>query len=147
MSFKYILTRDVKKPNRGTKQSAGVDFYIPNDFPKTCIEPGESVTIPAGVKLIIPAGFSGNFFNKSGIAKQGLIVGACIVDSDYRGEVHLDLHNITNLPIEIEPGQKITQMLIQPVDCTQVKQISEKQFNKEANTERGGGGFGSTGVK
>jgi len=141
------LTRDVKKPNRGTSNSAGIDFYVPNDFKATILEPGQSVKIPSGVKMLLPPGKVGIFFNKSGHGSKGLQVGACVVDSDYRGEVHLDLHNISLKDFEIKPGMKITQMLVQDVDLYEVQQISNEEYSTYENTERGSGGFGSTGDK
>jgi dUTP pyrophosphatase len=141
----YTKTKDVKDPNRGTEGSAGIDFYIPNEVQPITLGPGESCNIPSGIKVLIPYGYAGIFFNKSGVAIKGLNVGACVVDSDYRGEVHLNLHNVSNLNITINPGQKIVQMLIQPVNMSSVICITEEQYNMQPSTERGTGGFGSTG--
>ena len=141
----FTKVRDVKSPSRGTSESAGLDFYVPNDFETVHLAPGGSVNIPSGIKVIIPYGFSGNFYNKSGIGKKGLLVGACVVDSDYRGEVHLNVHNVSMDLITIEPGMKLVQMLIQPVIIQNPMEITNKVFDKQANTERGEGGFGSTG--
>lgn len=146
MSVKFIKVRDVKSPNRGTPESAGIDFFVPEEFDKFKLMPGESVMVPSGIKMIIPTGYSGNFYNKSGIGKRGLLVGAQVVDSDYRGEIHLNVHNVSNEEQEILPGQKLVQMLIQPVFLLEPKEISEKEFVENGNTSRGDGGFGSTGL-
>lgn len=145
-SFRFIRTRNVKAPARGTQNSAGIDFFIPEEIEAMAIEPGESVLIPSGIKAIIPTGYVGNFYNKSGIGKAGLLVGAQVVDSDYRGEIHLNVHNVTNVPIGIKPGQKLVQMEIQEVKLDEPVEITEEEFLAEADTERGTGGFGSTGA-
>lgn len=141
----FTKTRNVKSPTRGTSESAGIDFFIPNDFPETIIYPGGSVNIPSGIKVILEHGTAGIFFNKSGVAVKGLMVGACVVDSDYRGEVHLNIHNVSKDPQTIKPGQKITQMLIMNVGLDETTEIHPDDYNDFGTTERGTGGFGSTG--
>lgn len=141
----FTKIRDVKSPSRGTSASAGLDFYVPNDFIPVSLNPGESVNIPSGIKMMVQYGFSGNFYNKSGVGKKGLLVGACVVDSDYRGEVHLNVHNVSKDSIAIDPGMKLVQMLIQPVAMTTPEEISKEKYDSYAPTERGSGGFGSTG--
>lgn len=139
--------RDVKLPNRGTPGSAGLDFFIPNDYPEFTLGSGCSVNIPSGIKMVVPHGQAGIFFNKSGVAVKGIFVGACVVDSDYRGEVHLNLHNVSPNPIVFKPGQKVTQMLLIPVSMVNVVEISNDEYKKQEDTQRGSGGFGSTGDK
>lgn len=141
----FTKTRDVKSPNRGTPDSAGIDFFIPNDYPETTVQPGSSVNIPSGIKVILGSGTAGIFFNKSGVAVKGLMVGACVVDSDYRGEVHLNIHNVSKDPQIIKPGQKITQMLIINVELNNITEIDNNSYNLSSDTQRGSGGFGSTG--
>lgn len=161
-SIKIVKTRDVKSPIRAHSTDAGIDFFIPNDYDATLktfwdtstnsekivndisIGPLESICIPSGIKMIIPDGFAGIFMNKSGIGKEGIVIGACVIDSSYRGEVHIDLHNISRNSYVFKPGQKIAQMLIMPIDTTELQEISEDEFNKD-QTDRGSGGFGSTG--
>ncbi len=144
--FKYTKIRDVKSPTRGTSQSAGIDLYVPNDYPETTLKPGESVNIPSGIKMIIPENQAGIFFNKSGVGVKGILVGACVVDSDYRGEVHLNVHNCSLNDYKITPGLKLTQIVLTPVNILNIVQITPSQFDTEGSTERGSGGFGSTGV-
>jgi len=163
--MKYIKIRDVKSPTRGTPHSAGIDFYIPNEW-NECepyqLGPGRSLLIPAGVKLKVPNGHALIAFNKSGIAtKKGVIVGACVVDEDYQGELHLHIIN-TNQPIEtfgddayssdpgfatIIPGEKLMQFIIVPVNYVDPIEVQtlEELFPEES--QRGEGGFGSTGIK
>lgn len=144
--MKLTKVRQVKTPSRGTSNSAGLDFYLPDDFQAMYLDPGKSINVPSGIKMIIPNGLAGIFFNKSGIAIKGLMVGACVVDSDYRGEVHLNIHNVGNANVRLEPGQKITQMVMLPYESLTPQVITNEDYAKDANTERGEGGFGSTGA-
>lgn len=141
----FTKIKDVKTPARGTSESAGIDFFVPNDHPETLLSPGKSVNIPSGIKMVLEPGTAGIFFNKSGVGVKGLIVGACVVDSDYRGEVHLNIHNISDVAQVIKPGQKITQMLIVPVNLDTVTEMSPEDYEGYNTTQRGSGGFGSTG--
>lgn len=138
--------RDVKTPNRGTKDSAGTDLYIPKDYTSKPIElePGESLFIPSGIKAHVPKGHAWIAMNKSGVAtKQGLSVGAQVVDADYDGEIHIHVVNVSDRVQTILPEQKIIQMILLPVNFEDVEVVS-KLPNRE--TERGSGGFGSTGL-
>tara|TARA_R110002153_G_scaffold177019_1_gene330266 strand:+ start:613 stop:1062 length:450 start_codon:yes stop_codon:yes gene_type:complete len=149
--MKLAKIRDVKTPTRGTAGSAGIDFYVPNDYPATeslcTIEPGERFFIPSGIKANVPEGYALIAMNKSGVAlKKGLLVGACVVDSDYQGEIHLHLVNTGKRDATIEPGDKLVQFLLVPVNHCEVEVVAEDNlFSTE--TTRGAGGFGSTGVK
>jgi len=142
--MKIAKIKDVKTPSRGTPKSAGVDFYVPNDFITTTLFPGESIKIPSGIKVSIPEDYVMIAFNKSGIALSGLSVGACVIDEDYQGEIHIHLINHTNHKVEITPGKKITQFILLPVLYNNIEIVDEKDlFDKK--TYRGDGGFGSTG--
>lgn len=160
-TMKYTKIRDVKSLSRGTQQSAGIDFYIPNDWnwgAEYRIRPGERVLIPSGIKAQVPAGHALIAFNKSGVAtKTGLIMGACVVDEDYQGEIHLSLIN-TNHDHEvfaegsyvkidgtvvIKPGEKLAQFILLPVNYANPEETSIEELYLEV-TERGEGGFGST---
>jgi dUTP pyrophosphatase len=141
--------RDVKTPTRGTTGSAGIDFYVPSDYPESLctIQPGERFFIPSGIKANVPNGFALIAMNKSGVAlKKSLMVGACVVDSDYQGEIHLHLINTGTKDITIEPGDKLTQFLLVPVNHCEVQEVSERHLFDE-ETIRGVGGFGSTGAQ
>lgn len=147
--MKFLKIRPVKSPNRGTPQSAGIDFFIPEDFPQTTLYPGKSVLIPSGIKLNVPSGHAFIANNKSGVAtKKNLIVGACVVDEDYQGEIHIHLINVGSSTIEIAPGDKIIQFLLLPVvyEPVEIVETLEELYEGEI-TERGEGGFGSTGTK
>ena len=147
--MKISKIRNVKTPTRGTVGSAGIDFYVPEDYPSSLCEiaPGDRYFIPSGIKANVPEGFALIAMNKSGVSmKKGLMVGACVVDSDYQGEIHLHLINASNKPVTIEPADKLTQFLLVPVDHCPVELVDiDDLFTEE--TTRGSGGFGSTGVK
>lgn len=147
--MKISKTRKVKTPTRGTKFSAGLDFYIPEDFSwkYMCVSKGQSILIPSGIKANIPKGYALIAFNKSGVAtKKGLAVGACVVDEDYQGEIHIHLINISEKEVVLEPGDKIIQFILLPVFYDFVTEVPESELY-ETETSRGLGGFGSTGDK
>ena len=142
--MKLQKLRNVKTTNRGTSVSAGIDFYVPEDFETVSLKPGESVLIPSGITVQVPRGYALIAFNKSGVSvKQGLSVGACVVDEDYEGEVHLHMINTSSKDQVIATGQKLVQFVLIPVAYFDVEEVEELQSR---NTERGEGGFGSTGL-
>ena len=162
--MKYTKIREVKSPSRGTEQSAGIDFFVPNEWNNgepLSVEPGGRVLIPSGIKVNVPSGYALIAFNKSGIAsKTGMVVGACVVDEDYQGEVHINMIN-TNQPTEqtdgtvyatypgyvtITPGDKLVQFILVPVNYANPEEVSLEELYSEVS-ERGEGGFGSTGLK
>ena len=139
-------TREVATPIRGTSGSAGVDFFVPNDFSEVWIDPGEAALIPSGILVDVPDGYALIAHNKSGIAlKKRLQIGASVVDSDYQGEIHLHVFNTGLDSVKVSPGMKLVQFLLIPVaHCPVVEiELSELFSNKSV---RGTGGFGSTGV-
>lgn len=138
--------REVKTPTRGTSQSAGIDFYVPNDFEETALAPGENAFIPSGIKVDVPSGHALIAFNKSGVAlKKSLFIGACVVDEDYQGEVHLHVVNVGTDATQILPGEKLVQLVLVPVFYDTIEVVDEGQLFS-AVTDRGTGGFGSTGT-
>lgn len=144
--MKIVKVRNVKTPTRGTGLSAGLDFYIPEDFEVKQIWPGESINIPSGIKAQIPWGCALIMFNKSGIAtKYQLQVGACVVDEDYQGEIHLHVINVGNEIVILEPGMKLIQGLVVPIVHEGVEVLESEDELFPQSTERGEGGFGSTG--
>jgi len=145
---KIFKLRSVKTPQRGTPKSAGIDFFIPDDFPRTELLPHQSVLIPSGIKVKLPEGYALVANNKSGIAsKKQLIIGASVVDEDYQGEIHLNLINTGHVNAIIAPGDKIIQFLLEKQEYASVIEVgSEDELFNGVVTERGAGGFGSTGV-
>ena len=138
--------RDVKDPQRGTPGSAGIDFFIPNDCDNVFIPAHGNALIPSGIKVKVPEGFALIAMNKSGVStKLGLVVGACVVDSDYQGEVHIHMINTTGKSVVLAPGQKIVQFLLTPIEHCGVSVVPLDQLYS-TETVRGAGGFGSTGT-
>ena len=152
--MKILRTRDVKMPVRGTPSSAGMDIFIPNDFAPehngtVVLAPKTSILIPAGIKVNVPNDRALIAFNKSGIAaKKNLLIGACVIDEDYQGEIHIDIKNVGNTDQIISAGDKITQLVCLPVDYVEIQEAKDEADCFEGiSTARGTGGFGSTGTK
>lgn len=145
--MQFCKIRDVKSPTRGTSEAAGLDFYVPNDMEGFSLASGQSINIPSGIKMMIPKGYVGIILNKSGVGIKGVLVGAQVIDSDYRGEVHLNVHNVgCNPTMRFEPGQKLVQMLIMPICLDLPMELSELSYiNSAPESQRGEGAFGSTG--
>jgi len=142
--MKITKIKDVKTPQRSGR-SAGIDFFIPNDFPITTINPGEDIFLELGIKVAIPRNYCLIAFNKSGVAIKGLTVGACVVDEDYQGPIHLHLFNVSKQPVKIMNGQKIIQFLLLPVWHEEIEEVPLSELYSESS-QRGEGGFGSTGT-
>jgi dUTP pyrophosphatase len=143
---KISKVRKVKTPTRGTPQSAGLDFYVPDDYEGGILRTGESVFVPSGIMANVPRGHALIAFNKSGVAlKKSLLVGACVVDEDYQGEIHLHVINAGSETTAIAPGEKLIQLVLVPVSYENVC-VVDKSLLFDGITTRGAGGFGSTGV-
>jgi dUTP pyrophosphatase len=131
---------EVKAPNYANPGDAGMDFYSAEN---AVIKPSDRRVVKTGVKMAIPEGYVGLFWDKSGLAaKKGIKIMAGVIDSGYRGEVGIVIHNLGKEDFIIEKNMKIAQMLIQPVHSPEVVEV-----NTLDETKRGEGGFGSTGVK
>lgn len=142
----FTKVGDVKSPVRAHSTDAGIDFFIPNDFEQIVLNPNEDVLIDSKVKVIVPKGYALIFKEKSGVAtKKKLTLGASVVDSDYRGVVHFHLFNNGTEVQTLGPGEKIVQGVIVPVSLEEVVEISNEEYDRDS-TDRGAGGFGSTGV-
>tara|TARA_R110000824_G_scaffold396012_1_gene597198 strand:+ start:1154 stop:1594 length:441 start_codon:yes stop_codon:yes gene_type:complete len=146
--MKISKIRDVKTPSRANILDAGIDFFIPNDYNEnTNIKPGDSCLIPSGIKANVPEGYALIAFNKSGIAtKKSLHVGACVVDSGYQGEIHINLTNVSCKVQKIEAGDKIVQFILIPLGDYKVELVNENNLY-ENKSIRGKSKFGSTGNK
>ena len=136
------LKENAMLPTYGSKDAAGADLYACLENPVT-IEPGKTVFVPTGIAMEIPKGYAGLAYARSGLAcKQDLApankVG--VIDSDYRGEFMIALHNHGSQTRTVSHGDRIAQLVITPVytpGFAEVEELSE--------TQRGTGGFGSTG--
>ena len=126
MIIEYTRVRNqVRPPDRANPSDAGLDLYF-NPEPQgilpspnldcVTIKPGECAVLPTGCRFGVPHGYMLEIKNRSGVAaKRSLIVGACVVDSGYDGEVFVNLHNIGKENQVIEPGTKIAQAVMVPV--------------------------------
>ena len=143
MFIQYKVLRDnAKLPERGSDYAAGYDLFAAIDEPVT-IAPHETKMIGTGLAMTVPHGYFGAIFARSGLAsKQGLRPANCVgvCDSDYTGEWIVALHNDSETERIVEPGQKIAQMVVLP--CQDLTFIKQKELEA---TDRGDGGFGSTG--
>ena len=131
-------------PHYATQGSAGMDITAAIDTPVT-LAPMQRMAIATGLTIAIPEGFEVQIRPRSGLAlKQGLTVANApgTIDSDYRGEVKVILINLGEAPVEIDRGMRIAQMVIAPVTVAQFELVDRLD-----DTDRGDGGFGSTGVK
>lgn len=143
MKIKFKKLREgAVTPTRGSAYAAGYDLYACLDNTVT-IAPGETAMISTGLSVAVPEGYFGAVFARSGLAsKQGLRPANCVgvCDSDYRGEYTVALHNDSAMPREVANGDRIAQLVVMPfleVEFEEAEELSE--------TERGAGGFGSTG--
>ena len=153
MILQYYMIRGEKYPPlRANPSDAGLDLrWTPSEESETALSigPGESVLVPTGCKFAIPHGYMMEIKNKSGIAyKKQLLVGACVVDSGYDGEVFVNLHNIGTEPQILAPGDKVAQAVVIPVVharfvASETPEIYE--WYPITMASRGDGALGSTG--
>lgn len=146
----YRCRPSAKIPVRAHPQDAGMDFFFcPEDDSNesVVIEPGESSIFATGVKVAVPRGHMLQIMNKSGIAsKKQLLVGACVVDEGYTGEIFVNLHNTSHLPQAIQTGQKIAQgVFVQITKPLLWETVEDNIYGRE--TSRGDGSLGSTGER
>lgn len=137
-----ILREGACLPTYGSPEAAGADLYACLEA-VVCVEPGQTVFIPTGIAMEVPRGCAGLIYARSGLAcKRGLApankVG--VIDSDYRGEIMVALHNHGDTVQTIAHRERIAQMVITPVLTPAYEVVSELN-----DTDRGTGGFGSTG--
>ena len=137
------MNKNAKIPQRATPGSAGLDLCACIDSPVVIPGRGHTV-IPTGIAIALPqAGLAAFVFARSGIAIKhglGLTNGVGVIDSDYRGEICVGLVNQFDEPYEVMPGERIAQMIVMPVALLPVFEAENLD-----DTERGSGGFGSTG--
>ncbi len=136
------LRENAVVPTYGSECAAGADLYAAIDEPVT-VEAGETKLIPTGLAFEIPEGYAGFVYARSGLASKRNLAPANkvgVIDSDYRGEVMTALHNHGKEPQTVEAGERIAQMVIAP--CITADFILSDTLD---DTERGEGGFGSTG--
>ena len=130
-------------PQYATAGSAGMDLHACLDAPLT-IGPLERVKVPTGLTIALPGpGYAAFLFPRSGLGvKSGITLPNCVgvIDSDYRGEVIVGLVNLSDTAYTVQPGDRIAQMVILPVAQANIRVVDQLD-----DTDRGAGGFGSTG--
>lgn len=133
-----------KLPLKAHASDAGFDLYATEDF---CVEPGEVIRHPLKIKLKLPDGSWARVEGKSGLGAKGLLVFAGVIDTGYRGEISAVVTNLNHksgVPIKIEAGDKVAQLTMNPYNKDYyMVQVA----NVPNDTDRGSGGFGSTGQK
>ena len=135
-----LARSDATIPKKQTKLAAANDLYALQDV---CIWPGDTYVFDTGIALEIPAGFCGKVYSRSGLStNKGLAVinGAGIIDADYRGTIKVPLHNHSKTKQWIHKGDRIAQIKIE-----RVEQVEFMVVDELSETDRGSGGFGSTG--
>lgn len=133
-----------KLPTRGSDYAAGYDLYAATDYTIE-IAPHSTVKVGTGLAMELPEGYFAAIFARSGLAtKKGLRPANCVgvCDEDYRGEYIVALHNDTDEIMEIEPGERIAQLILLPYQTMEFTVVDEL-----SDTERGDGGFGHSGNK
>lgn len=148
----HMLRGNQFPPVRANPSDAGLDLrWTPTEQAEEAlaIGPGESVLIPTGCTFGIPHGYMMEIKNKSGVAyKRRLLVGACVVDSGYEGEVFVNLHNIGNETQYLEPGDKVAQAVVVPVVHARFVASESPDIYDWCQitiSNRGDGALGSTG--
>ena len=122
-------------------------FFCPSDGEGIYLRPGETALFQTGLKFGVPHGYMLEVKNRSGnAAKRSLLVGACVVDSGYDGEVFVNLHNVGNKVQLIDPGTKIAQVVLIPVVHFRARQSDNENLYNYPMTisNRGDGALGST---
>jgi dUTP pyrophosphatase len=140
MSLKVRRLSDLSfLPKRGTLFSAGLDLFSPVD---SVIQPNQRVLIKLDISIELNNGTFGHILPRSGLAlKNGIHIGAGVIDSDYRGNVGVLLFNLSSEPFYIKRGDRIAQLVIKRYEIVEPEEIFEN-----SDTNRGSGGFGSTGI-
>lgn len=141
LSIKFTDNNKLRKmPAYATSGSACMDIYLPGE--SVVILPNETKLIPLGIQLDIPTGYEVQIRSRSSYGKKGLIIpnGIGVIDSDYRGEIGMLLYNSTKEAFTIKQGERVCQMSIHKVTRMNLNEVTTL-----SETERGTGGFGSTG--
>ena len=169
--MKYTKVRDVKDIAGNREEDVCFDFFVPNDWNNGkayVLRIGEQINIPSGIKTLFNKDLGLIGLNKSGVAtKRGCVFGAHVIDSGYRGEIHLDMMKVVKGSEDIKvrkkgilgilgfkewatiinPGDKILQFGLFKISNEKAIEISNKEYEKGPKTKRADKGFGSTGTK
>ena len=148
LEIKFVsdkIGKEISQPFYATEGSAGMDLAACIDEPLTLL-PGERVAVPTGVAIAIPSiNYVGLVYVRSSLGfKKGITLpnSVGVIDSDYRGEILVAMVNLSNEDYTIQPGDRIAQLVITPIMRPEISIVEEL-----SSTDRGDGGFGSTGRK
>ena len=149
MYIEYFRVRNsAQPPRRANPSDAGMDLaFAPENRESISIRPGESVICATGLKFGVPHGYMLQIMNRSGVAAmRSLVVGACVVDAGYNGEVFINLHNIGQDVQTVEPGERIAQAVLIPVvHVSPVEYEWDDLYSRvRVHSSRGDGALGST---
>jgi len=149
MIIEYAKVRSTAhEPDRANPSDAGLDvFYSPEEPTTVALHPGDSKILGTGLKFGVPHGYMLEVKNRSSVAaKKWLLVGACVIDSGYDGEVFINLHNVGNKLQCVSPGDKIAQLVLTPVVHFRPTLAEESELYAHPMTisNRGDGALGST---
>lgn len=135
--MKITLDNGAHIPTRATEQAAGLDLYSPVD---AMVIPWDTTFIDTGVHIRLQPDEYAEIKGRSGLARRGVMVATGTIDSDYRGALGIVLYNVTDTPYQIHKGDRVAQLVVQPVRKPEIEIVDELD-----DTGRGSGGFGSTG--
>lgn len=138
MEMKVMLDPSAKMPTRAHEHDAGLDLYAPHDV---VIYSSDSEIVDTGVHVQIPAGYVGDIKSKSGLMTKYNIITDGTIDSGYTGSIAVKLFNLGHCAVRIEKGQKMAQLVLKKIITPSLVLVDELE-----DTERGEGGFGSTGA-
>jgi len=149
MIIEYAKVRSTAHdPDRANPSDAGLDvFYSPEEPTTVALHPGDSKILETGLKFGVPHGYMLEVKNRSSVAaKKSLLVGACVIDSGYDGEVFINLHNVGSRLQCVSPGDKIAQLVLTPVVHFRPTLAEESELYAHPMTisNRGDGALGST---
>lgn len=138
----YKRSENAKTPTKGSALAAGYDIYSSEE---SSVPAHGQALVATDISIIVPVGTYGRVAPRSGLAvKHGISTGAGVIDADYRGEVKVVLFNHSDKDFKIEKGERIAQLVLEKIVNAEIQEISAEELD---TTERGAGGFGSTGTK
>ncbi len=139
LKFKRLGEHDLPLPSRGNEFAAGIDMAYAGE--NTVVKAGERKLLKSGFSVMLPPGHYGRIAPRSGLAyKHGIDVMAGVIDIDYRGDVGIILYNTSDIDFNVNYGDKIAQLIVESIAYPEPELVDELP-----ETERGEGGYGSTG--
>ena len=144
VAIKRLPHAPAELPEYASESAAGLDLRVATDSPVT-INPGERAMIPTGFAIAIPEGYEGQIRMRSSVAlEKGLLLpnAPATIDADYRGELKVIVANISHIRAQLQPGERFAQLVISPIARIEWRETTDLPVSN-----RGDGGFGSTGKK